>query len=105
MVDARMRLQPDGQWLAIPAGEDVNRPAPFEVEQDRGIALAPPQGEVIDAQHPRGRHRALTARPQNPQERIGAGRRLGTWRRYSSSISDCGGPKPSSDSLLTARNS
>jgi hypothetical protein len=42
MVDARMRLQPDGQWLAIPAGEDVNRPAPFEVEQDRGIALALP---------------------------------------------------------------
>ena len=69
-----MCLQPDGQRLAISAPEHVNRPAPFEGEQDRPAALAAPQGEVIDAQHPRGRHHALPARPQAAQEGVGAGR-------------------------------
>jgi hypothetical protein len=72
-LDAGMRLQPVGQCLGPPIGEQVDHAAALEVHQDRAILLAFALGPVVHPEHARHDGARRCALLQPAQERIAAG--------------------------------
>jgi hypothetical protein len=54
-LGARALGQPGGERVSRPLGQDIDRAAALHVDQDRAVAVAAAQRELIDAQHPRRR--------------------------------------------------
>ena len=60
-LDARMFAQPGFQGGGVAAGQYLDPLAGLGVDDDRGVAVPAPQGEVVDPDHPRDPHRRHAA--------------------------------------------
>jgi hypothetical protein len=49
--DPRMLTEPGGQRVSGTIGQEIDRAALLQVNQDRAISMAAPQGEIINPQH------------------------------------------------------
>jgi hypothetical protein len=73
-LHARVRPQPRGQPLGGALVEQVDGPVGLQVDEQRRVAVAPAQREVVDAQHAGRGTRRDVGLAEQPQQRIGAGR-------------------------------
>jgi hypothetical protein len=73
-VDAGVLSQPGRQTLGGSVRQEFDRLATFEVYEDRPVALAPPPGPVIDAEHTRIGWRPHRCLADQAEERRAAGR-------------------------------
>jgi hypothetical protein len=55
-LDTWMFTQPGRQGGRVAAGQDRDTPAGLGIDDDRGVAVAAAQGEIVHADHPRDRH-------------------------------------------------
>jgi hypothetical protein len=78
-----MLAQPVSQGLGFASGQEVNRLAPFQVDQDGGIGLAPAQRQIIDSQHPWRLDFAMITPSEQPEQRIWTNRHAGSTRQSS----------------------
>ena len=73
-LDAGMRGQPVRQRLGVTAFQQVQRGARLAVNQQRVIALAAAEREVIDSEHPRGADCRVRRGHDQPQQHLPARR-------------------------------
>jgi hypothetical protein len=67
---SRPGRQRGGERVRGPLGEDVDRPARLDVDQQRAVAVPLPQGELVHAQHPRRHARSRVGQgPDQPDQR------------------------------------
>lgn len=66
-LDARMSAQPGFQRGGVAAGQYLDSLTGFGVDDDRGVAVPAPQGEVVDPDHPREPPLRHGHPPQQPQ--------------------------------------
>ena len=50
-ADAGMGLEPEGEGLGLPIGQEGQRSPPFEIDQHGPIGLALAIGPIVDAEH------------------------------------------------------
>jgi hypothetical protein len=60
--------QPVCQGLGVAAFEEVQRGAGLDVDEQRAVVLASPDGEVVDAEHPRARGRGVRGGHDQPEQ-------------------------------------
>jgi hypothetical protein len=65
-LDPGMGLQPLGDGAGLSIGEQGQGLPPFQVHQEGAIGMTPSQGEIIDAEDPRGGHRGAGGAPDHP---------------------------------------
>jgi hypothetical protein len=73
-LDTGMGVQPGSEGVRGPPGKHVDRAPGLDVHQHGAVDVAAAQGEIIDAQHPRGGGRRLGQGAEQPQQRGPAGR-------------------------------
>ena len=56
-LDARVGLEPGGDWLSFVGVQHVHRPMGFQIHQHRGVTMAARQRELIDAEDTGRAHR------------------------------------------------
>lgn len=66
-LDARMSAQPGLQSGGFAAGQYLDPLTGLGADDDRGVAVSAPQGEVADPDHPRDLHLRHGHPPQQPQ--------------------------------------
>jgi len=70
-LDAGMGAQPGRQGLGGPAFEEIDRTMGLEIDEDGGVHLAAPEGEIIDAEDSWGWRQREDRATKQAQERIG----------------------------------
>jgi len=48
-----MRVEPGGERIGGPLGQQINHAMSFQIRENRAVVMAPPQGEIINAEHGR----------------------------------------------------
>jgi hypothetical protein len=109
-----MGAQPGLQRVRAPVGQDVDPAAGLGVDQDRGVAVAAPQREVVDPEHPRDLERrqrqtqqaAQRGVPRQPHRQGGQHPSPGTARQFPHDRADLGrqARRPSLVTLQHARD-
>jgi hypothetical protein len=69
-----MIQQPGGERARFTIGQHVNRLTGLHIDQDGGVAVTPPPGELVHPQHPRRRDRRVRHPANDPQKRGAADR-------------------------------
>ncbi len=63
-LDTRVFAQPGLQGGRLAVGQDRDAPAGLGIRDDRGVAVASAQGEIVHADHPRDRQLGQRQAPQ-----------------------------------------
>ena len=80
-LDARMCLEPLRQGVGGAIREQRHGLPALQIDQDRPIALAFPQGEIVDPEHRRGGERWHRMSAQPAQQSVPAHRQVPAWPR------------------------
>src|SRR5580765_3601466 len=67
-----MVFEPGGETLGRTLGQEIDRAAPFQVDEDGAVAVSAPEGEIIDAEDARRGPLLRVDMLQMPQQGIRA---------------------------------
>ena len=73
-LDPGVIAQPVGQRRGLAVGQQIDRAAGVDVDQDGAVVMTPAQREVIDAKHRQPPNRRVGQAAQQPYQGIAAGR-------------------------------
>jgi hypothetical protein len=65
--------EPGREGRGRPVVEQVDRPPALQIDHEGAVPVAPPEGEIVDAEHDRAGHRRGGRRPDQPDQGRAAG--------------------------------